>query len=146
MAETINYIGTLHASKKGGPIEQYSMTQFTAGAKVLSATHDVSVTGDQAITGAGFQPSGGIVFMTINGDVTACWFMFDSDVTIGALIAGKSGTADDFEPYTSGYLYPASGGTVSVTVTSRDTDGITLTWAKGGSPTGTATLKLLLFR
>jgi hypothetical protein len=146
MAESINYIGTMKASKLGGPIEQYSMTQFTAGAKLLSTTHDVAVTGDQAITGAGFKPSGGVIMVTVDDTLAASWGLFDSSKTIGALNANRSDAAGKYQPDTMLGLYLGSGNAASFIIKSLDADGLTITWTKYSSPTGTATIKLLLFR
>lgn len=141
------FIGKMLASLRGGPIEQYNVTSFQMDTKVLSVTHDVSATGTQAITGAGFQPSGGVIFMTIDNTEGASWGIFDSSKTLGTLLVNRAGSAGVYEPYDQMYLYNADGtATAAFTITSLDTDGLTITWTKGGTPTGTATIKLLLFR
>ena len=121
--------------------------EWANGYKVLSTTHDVSATGTQAITGAGFKPSSGVIFATIDNTEGAAWGMFDSSKAIVALLANRSGAAGVYEPYSAICLYNADGSAAaSFTITSLDADGLTITWEKIGSPTGTATIKLLLLR
>ncbi len=145
----IPYIGSIFLVEKGKPteIKEYLIVKesFTSGSKLISTTHDVSVIGDQAITGAGFKPSGGVIMATVDGTTAAAWGLFDSSLGIGSLLANRAGTADNFEPYTQMWLYLAAG-EAKLIIKSLDADGLTITWSKGSSPTGTATIKLLLFR
>ena len=145
----ISYIGSIFLVEKGKPteIKEYLIVKesFTSWSKLISTTHDVSVTGDQAITGAGFQPSGGVIMATVDATLAASWGLFDSSKAIGSLLANRGGAAGQYEPYSQMYLYLAAG-TAAFTIKSLDADGLTITWTKGSSPTGTATIKFLLFR
>jgi hypothetical protein len=110
-----------------------------AGNKIISATRDVSVTGDQSITGAGFRPTSVEIIANIGGTVSYAVGFIDA---AGNMAIGYQTTAGIF--YTT-----ASYGAYLVTPTgdayfsfkSWDADGITVTWGKTASAAGTATLK-----
>jgi hypothetical protein len=59
MAESINYIGTMKASKLGGPIEQYSMTSFVNKtlARAYKAAPDQAINHNAAAKVAGYTES-----------------------------------------------------------------------------------------
>ena len=118
---------------------QYSDTRF----KVVASTRDISITGTQAIIGAGFAPKGILIIGGISGA---------PDISIGVAESSLSGVVAQVSTGNSVidtniiYISPAGGGSVTVVVTSWDSDGVTLTWAKSGSPTGTFTFKVYCIR
>ncbi len=115
--------------------------------KLVSTTHDVSVTGNQAIAGAGFAPKGAIITAVVN-----------------ATVMESEGFTDGTLQYCQSNYYGASPGTWAVFTTnlitlyqdganyavaglvSKDADGITIGWNKTGLPTGIATLLIQFFR
>jgi len=146
-------ISTLTASKLSGAlpaISGASLTSLPSSTEYahLSTTYDCSTTGSMALTGAGFTPKF-VIGMFIKG-VT-------SEVTIGFSVG--TGAADDYsmnnrhhdsadtwtlQDYLA-YLIEAAGTSPTLTVSSFDADGITLSKAKVGSPTGTIQVELFLF-
>lgn len=120
---------------------------FTIGPnKVVTTTHDVSVTGTQAITGVGFKPTSVTIVANINSTSNCSWGM--SDGTTNECIANTSGTFSGLAVSSACIdLIQTVGSVFAIAVvTTFDTDGLTLTWSKTGSPTGTANLKILCHR
>jgi hypothetical protein len=113
----------------------------------VKATHDVSVTGAQAITGAGFAPRAVIIEAIIDGSPAV-----SIGLTMGTTkycVANGHATSATNWLFGDGaviYLVTGSGVFAQVTTVTLDSDGCTLTWIKGGSPTGTATLAIMFLR
>ncbi len=114
--------------------------------KVGSTSHDISVTGTQAITGVGFQP--GVVIILASVAASAL-------VSIGIDNATTHLCVANAYSYIAGLWYPQNfviylivDGTTDARaiVSSMDADGFTLTWTKEASPTGTATVAYLALR
>jgi hypothetical protein len=139
----------------GTPVDiVYDGTQFqicggnALGVAIGSFTRDVSLAGGtQAVTGVGFRPRA--VFLLANIASTA------------AMSAGMAAGATNAVLYDNGnnaagtynnngtnavLLLTASAQAATAGVTSIDADGFTVTWAKSGSPTGTATVRYLALR
>jgi hypothetical protein len=120
--------------------------EFAPGLKIIVTTHDISVAGAQAITGVGFKPNIVICFAVVNSTYLYSWGIDDGTTARGIMsqstdAAGRcAGTSNLIALYTSG-----STNTYAL-ITSRDADGITITWTKTGSPTGTAQIFLLFLR
>jgi hypothetical protein len=130
-----------------------AMSALAAAARVKigSATHDVSLTGAgaiQAITGVGFVPSAVIILAVIHGTkAVSIGFGTAAD---GGLVIGGDG-AESADVWLSGganmtYLVTGAGIVAYAPLTSLDAGGFTITWAKAGSPTGTATILYLCLR
>lgn len=156
---TDNTIGDVSTTAHGfAPKAPNDTTKFLRGdatyaiplirSKQIYATRDMtSATGDVAYTGFGFTPRHFTVVSSISGTNVASWGM--SDVSGGVYGTG-------FVTY---YTYtPAFGQSTSLGVAilntagatdqegkvkTFDADGVTLTWTKNGSPTGTADLQIL---
>ena len=108
-------------------------------------TRDLSTaSGSQAITGVGFEPAA-LYIMAVH-PYTAGYFT--DEVSWGLVNAGSSyvlensgnASADswDFSNVAAVYLIQASSSNYNYASIALDADGFTLTWTKGGSPTGTA--------
>jgi hypothetical protein len=105
-------------------------------------SHNVASTGAEAITGVGFQPQ--IVFLiALKSSAGSAYF---PQMSFGGAIASDAGNcviadgADgSIQDGSGSAVYLLSGATASyATLTAVGADGFTLTWAKVGSPTGTA--------
>lgn len=114
------------------------------GYKVIVATHDASVTGTQAITGVGFTPRMVKVTANIDTSIAACFGVAQG---ISAKCLTNHTTGGQWK-YNSAFVdvVVSSGNEPYAGVPSFDSDGITLTWAKVGSPTGTINMILEFFR
>lgn len=122
--------------------------EWAAGMAVVWGTHDVSVTGDQAVTGVGFKPSAMIFFSAISGTNSASFGLWTSGQGGCALVANYGGASWGISggPWYVIYMNESGGDGVAV-VKSADADGFTLTWSKAaGSPTGTCAFNVLCFR
>jgi hypothetical protein len=108
--------------------------------KLITVSHDLSVTGDESYTGTGFTP---VALIAVGGTAAigsgACdsslneqgsWLAYDYTYQIQAFI---------------GYIQTNSAPWAKAIVKSLDADGFTLTWSKSGTPTGTATWYVLAF-
>jgi hypothetical protein len=115
--------------------------EYAKGIKVIFTTRDISITGTQSITGAGFKPSWAIALSTVTN--TAMLSIGLCDGTNSAIILqngagicdGGGGLFIDIVVNESNYAY--------ANLTSFDSDGATLTWGKTGSPTGIVRMYLL---
>jgi len=114
--------------------------------KVVTFDRDMTTaSGDVSYTGVGFQPTAVIAFSAISSTYTRSFGIIDS---------GKSGLV--ILERTEGSMYisdnrliqahTAFGDYQYARVKSYDADGFTLTWTKGGSPTGTLDAGVLCFR
>jgi hypothetical protein len=115
---------------------------------IITATRDLTLaSGNVAYTGVGFQPTSclttGMVAASLTQYQTA-FGMADSarSVKAYALYAGTFTTTVNF------LLFGDLGGSnlQGASIASYDSDGLTLTWTKTGSPTGTATFYIMCFR
>lgn len=111
--------------------------------KFVSATRDISLaSGTQAITGAGFQPTACILLAAVNGTAFYSTGIADSAANEGSIdFAGGT-----YNITLNVARVGAAGGRADAVVTSWDADGVTLTWTKVSSPTGTATLYFLFLK
>lgn len=117
--------------------------------KVGNFTRDMTLAaGTQAITGLGFKPSTIIFFANTNDTPQASWGFTDSsgqqsfvaDEHNAVANSYANATSDSIIAYQSGIIYYRGD------VSSFDSDGFTVNWDKGGSPTGTLTVHYLAFR
>lgn len=116
--------------------------------KFGGATHDVSATGTQAITGVGFTPARVIIVgaMGTTGGVSGAASLAVQDTAGGAVVTPimyfDSGVSTWIANVVStGNVLFMKKNTVqaSAYVSSYDADWFTLTWANANSPTGTCT-------
>ena len=116
--------------------------------KQIYATRDMtSATGDVAYTGFGFIPRHFTLVSSISGTIVASWGMCDvSGGTYGTGFVTYLTYLSQFGQSISlgvSVLNTAGGTDQEGKVKSFDADGVTLTWTKNGSPTGTADLQFL---
>ncbi len=110
-------------------------------AKLGSFTIDATTTGNQSITGVGFQPVFLELLMGIDGTKYMGRSMTDG-INMAGIFDSKQGTegvyyvADDFLTM---YYQDANNTSWSV-ISSFDADGFTITKSKANSPTGTLTV------
>jgi hypothetical protein len=122
--------------------------EFAKGFYVGSTTRVMTAgAGTVAYTGVGFKPSAIIVLMS-GALGTGDWSAGFTDGTTQSCIAGLASASGNV---TSGastlvFEYQSAGVNQQATLQSLDSDGFTLSWAKNGSPTGTAYLCYLCFR
>lgn len=118
--------------------------------KIVSTTRNMTTaSGSQAITGVGFQPSACLVSGTINGSANNV-----NTTYLGMVDAGLTGVDLDMVSIQTGVNTGRFLGIIDATTTnfqtavvaSLDADGLTLTWTKTGSPTGTLTMILMCFK
>lgn len=133
--------------KSGGAAANPSWTNSSAY-KIITTTYDVSTTGSLAMTGAGFTPRLVFVFAAVNG--TKAWSVgtYDgsSNGTVASNAANTTETISISTAFCSGLL-TATGSTQGLLAgASLDSDGVTFTKSKNGSPTGTGTLVVICFR
>lgn len=125
--------------------------EWEDGLNIVNTTRDMTAaTGDVQVAGAGFKPGLTIVTAAISGVTTGSW---------GCVISPTKETCMGLYPDAGGdpvftndtnntiLLYGAEGVLGQTALTkSIDADGLTLTFTKTGSPTGTAHLKFIFIR
>ena len=120
--------------------------RVAAAAAGLSAfagntTRDLTAAaGDQVITGVGFQPAAMVCLGCFDQDgYVAGWSIHSSSTGKGIITYPTTQFADQ-----AGLGFFVDGSNYQTfTGVSMDADGFTITWGKGGSPTGTGRLKYL---
>lgn len=112
--------------------------------KVITATRDMAAaSGDVAYTGVGFTPTSVSVVAGIIG--TAAFAVgFADSTTTGAVV--YTSAADVIGVGNSFFIIQIAAGYQIAIIKSFDADGLTLTYSKGSTPTGTIELKFLCFR
>ena len=110
-----------------------------------SFTRDVSLaSGDQAVTGVGFAPVALVFFAQISGNDSGSWGVDDGTTHICFYYeAGSTHDNDMASNDASIWAEPVNANTYKGIVKSLDSDGFTITWTKGASPTGTLTVAYL---
>lgn len=123
-----------------------SWRQVMQHVKSGNTTRDISVTGTQSITGVGFTPRYIEIKAIVSG--TATNSQGQDDGTTAHCIADNANVVSDtyvVDTSNSIRLLTGSGVFATAKVTTFGADGFTLTWAKTGSPTGTATILYTAF-
>ncbi len=110
--------------------------------KIVYTTYDLTTaTGTQAITGAGFAPKGVSIVANVDGGSRLSVTFNDSTIASGGFVDQNGDTAGSYAYTTeAAVLRTDSANRQNATIQSYDSDGITLSWTKTGSPTGTANL------
>ncbi len=118
--------------------------EWAAGIKIVSYTRVVNVgDGTVAYTGAGFKPSGAIIIGAVtNTTIVSIGF---TDFTSVRSIA-KVGTVWEFDAGACISAKVDSSNYERATVASAGSNGMLLTWAQTGSPTGTFSFSVIYFR
>lgn len=115
-----------------------AITALSPGLRVYvgSFTRDMAGTaGDVSYTGSGFTPKVIIAFALVDQTAKACVFGFSS-ATSGNGIFADSASAGSYQAG-GGFIYIEQSGGVyqAASLKTFDSNGFTLTWTKGGSPT-----------
>lgn len=117
--------------------------------KIGSFTRDLSLaSGNQAITGVGFTPSVCMFIGTVNGVAGIGTMGMDTDVDDECWYDGQARVGGNhmyrdlmtLKPFLNAADYYEG------TINSMDSDGFTIAWTKGNSPTGTFTVTYLAFQ
>lgn len=125
---------------------QYADSRFEF---VQSSRDMTAATGTQAITGAGFAPKAVIIYgAKTETAVSSFGFGESTGPESWCIIAPDgAGTTGEFTvEVTVISLREAAGGSQKATIQSFDADGITLSWTKSGSPTGSGDFGILFLR
>lgn len=121
----------------------------TGVSKIGAFSRDLSTaSGNQSITGVGFQPSLIIFFAAINNSSINC-FGWGSAVLSTVMWNKYITTAGDWGITNNAViLVNTAAGSVqsSADINSFDADGFTLAWVKGGTPTGNLAIRYLAFK
>jgi hypothetical protein len=110
---------------------------------------DLSVAGTQAITGIGFKPSYVSIYTTRNSDwKTGSFGMSDGTTDRAMYNASNTGLGAGAFPPANYVIFLDQDGSndARALIQSFDSDGFTLNWTKGGSPTGAATIYFTAYR
>ena len=131
--------GVLNTSDGNAPqTERYGSNFLTRNMATASGT--------QVITGLGFQPSHILCLACTDGGVGASWG-FDSGST-RACMRDESVTVDN--QYGSGNsaveIRPSPGNNYTAPSIAMNSDGFTITWVRGGTPTGNIRLHYIAFK
>ncbi len=124
----------------------FDLTLAETRFKVGSFTHDISVAGTQTITGVGFKPS----YVSFVAAVPATkLYSTGMDDGTNAITIGTD--ANDGNQYidTPKSIYMINNIVTAVSqahITTLGSDGFTITWNIGGTPTGTATIIYTAYR
>uniref|UniRef100_A0A6H1Z9G6 Tail protein n=1 Tax=viral metagenome TaxID=1070528 RepID=A0A6H1Z9G6_9ZZZZ len=115
--------------------------------KVGSITRDLSAAdGAVAETGVGFQPSV-VIFMGAVAGSGMLSLGFDSSAAAYSIADNREGTAGAYYTASTSLCFYVSAGVKSNgTISSWSADGFSITWAKTGSPAGTANVFYLAIR
>lgn len=112
--------------------------------KVGSFTRDMTTaSGTQAVTGVGFTPTAIIFFGAETADVEATWGIDDGTT---AKDVNKEATNFQNDGSFSITIDEGSSNTYQGKINSFDADGFTITWTKGGAPSGTLTANYLAIK
>ena len=133
-----------------GTLKRIDYSLINGTSVIVNAGLDISTaSGEQVVTGAGFAPSSVIAYQTISN--TAKWSIgmgtkSDSDYqcSVSNYLDSTTGVTDEahiVSVYTSN-----SPDRVQASISSWDADGITLSWTKTGTPTGTATINYMFMK
>ena len=113
---------------------------------VGSFTKDASSGGSQSIAGVGFKPATVLFLAVVNANPKASWGFSDSSRNAGSIADDSATTADSYT-YSSNCIDirfgSAGSASMQAVVSSYDSDGFTLSWARTGSPSGTITVYYL---
>lgn len=128
-------------------IEGNNILTATASQRIQITRDMTAAGGNVAYTGIGFTPKSLIAFAAIDGQTGWSHGTSSGTVETNFVKLGGGATATNI---TSTLIYgstDASGNdNQNAVIASLDSDGFTLTWAKGGTPTGTMTVDIVAFK
>lgn len=116
--------------------------------KIIASTRDLTaVTGSVAYTGVGFVPTSCLSLGAVAGSATYTTFFGMSDSS-KASASSAINTTGTFVKGAHLIIAVDASGLASQTadVASYDADGLTLSWIKAGSPTGTFSFNIMCYR
>lgn len=120
--------------------------EWASGCTMMTFSRDMAaVTGDVSYTGLGFKPRL-LLFFGGKPSTSTASFGLDDATAKYVLYTSDTGVFQVSESTVSISLYASTGGSQVAEVLSTDSDGFTLSWAKAGSPVGTAYVHCLAFR
>ncbi len=135
-----------YGTAKFGDVQYYGEDKTTRY-KVGSFTRDTSTaSGTQAVTGVGFKPKAVIFFGTQVNTVETTWGFDDGTTPAYMNRYGATNFNIDAGTNSISSIETAGGNEYAGKISSLDSDGFTITWAKTGSPTGTLYVIYLAFR
>lgn len=148
-AETTSKLARIAAVALGQKL--YSAGVNTAptwgqGVKVVTFNWDLSTTGSQSVTGAGFTPTLCFIVGGVGGSSKYQLFGVTDGTTSFAVANNHANVAGTNDGNASLGFIVQSGTTNTLVFTSFDSDGITFNKAKTGSPTGTANMVAVFIR
>ena len=111
---------------------------------VVLVTRDISIAGDQIITGAGFAPVMVEILAGIGGTQTVS--NGTSNGTANRCIYNDNAGVSQFTTAALARLTTGAGVYASASVKTMDVDGCTITWTLTGAPIGTASLLVKFYR
>lgn len=137
-------VGLLSAAHAAGDVDNPPVTKT----KLLSVTRDLALaSGSVAYTGMGFKPatcmSTGMLLASLAQYVSVFGMVDNARSAAAVGLLGSQLFAS-----TNFVYFGDSAGTSAqqATVASFDADGLTLSWTKVGTPSGTATFYIMCFR
>jgi hypothetical protein len=147
----IALVGSLTANYKCFVNAAGNGTEWANGMKLVSFTRAFDgASGDVSYTGAGFKPSAAVFFGAVNGAAGHWGFGWAAGAAQGLFQSNYLQTAGAARVLTSDYCFAIQPDVNTGQIASLktwDSDGMTITWAKGGSPgAGTITIMVLYLR
>lgn len=133
----------LLASFAGNAIAQFGQATApsTLRSKIIVGSRDLTLAGGNvAYTGMGFQPTACEVIGSIGTNANYMTFFGMSDSTRTTLAASHTNSTANFNYSNTNFMVFAdstAGNSQVAFINSYDLDGLTITWQKNGSPTGT---------
>jgi hypothetical protein len=114
--------------------------------KKIQISRDMTLaSGNQAITGVGFRPTAAIIFSAVQSSNRMSATVLDSAGSAQGVKDDSANIADNWTNINS-ISDMGSGNEQIAAFVSYDSDGMTISWTKYGSPTGTAYLNILFMK
>jgi hypothetical protein len=114
--------------------------------KTIQVTRDMTLaSGTQAITGVGFRPTSAIVLSSVQSSNRMSSTIIDSSGTSRGVKDDSANVADNWTNINS-VSDMGSGNEQIAAWSSYDADGMTISWTKYGTPTGTCYLNILFMK
>ncbi len=141
--------GDISAITLASPMQMVSAALGTKNIKFSAFTRDLTAaSGSVAYTGAGFTPRTALVLGCLSGSAGRFTMGGTDAVAIQFAFYDSNQTTAASWTYTNGNLIfvdAGGGNNQSATISSFDSDGMTLAWTKAGTPTGTASFIAIYF-
>ena len=114
--------------------------------KAITSTRDMTAaTGSVAYTGAGVTPTAVFAWGSVAGQAAAVsWAFADSAKTSYRI--EREGASFFYGGTGIFYIVTSTGNNQTAIISTYDSDGITISWTKGGTPTGTADIFFLFMK